>query len=45
MRSFESKLPQIFSDMGEAYRNIQARLQAEQFKVNAKAQTNALASF
>ncbi|XP_053341109.1 U2 snRNP-associated SURP motif-containing protein isoform X1 [Clarias gariepinus] len=29
---FESKLPQIFSDMGEAYRNIQARLQAEQFK-------------
>ncbi|TSP36066.1 U2 snRNP-associated SURP motif-containing protein [Bagarius yarrelli] len=29
---FESKLPQIFGDMGEAYRNIQARLQAEQFK-------------
>ncbi|XP_049332338.1 U2 snRNP-associated SURP motif-containing protein [Astyanax mexicanus] len=29
---FESRLPQIFSDVGEAYRNIQARLQAEQFK-------------
>ncbi|KAG7484740.1 hypothetical protein MATL_G00053340 [Megalops atlanticus] len=29
---FESKLPQIFGDIGEAYRNIQARLQAEQFK-------------
>ncbi|XP_066514904.1 U2 snRNP-associated SURP motif-containing protein isoform X2 [Hoplias malabaricus] len=29
---FEPKLPQIFSDVGEAYRNIQARLQAEQFK-------------
>ncbi|XP_035288218.1 U2 snRNP-associated SURP motif-containing protein-like [Anguilla anguilla] len=29
---FESKLPQIFGDISEAYRNIQARLQAEQFK-------------
>ncbi|KAI1903610.1 hypothetical protein AGOR_G00028980 [Albula goreensis] len=29
---FESKLPQIFGDVSEAYRNIQARLQAEQFK-------------
>ncbi|XP_069049539.1 U2 snRNP-associated SURP motif-containing protein isoform X2 [Lepisosteus oculatus] len=29
---FEAKLPQIFGDIGEAYRNIQARLQAEQFK-------------
>ncbi|KAK1788483.1 hypothetical protein P4O66_016002 [Electrophorus voltai] len=29
---FEPRLPQIFSDVGEAYRNIQARLQAEQFK-------------
>ncbi|XP_063058800.1 U2 snRNP-associated SURP motif-containing protein isoform X2 [Engraulis encrasicolus] len=29
---FESKLPQIFGDIGEAYRNIRARLQAEQFK-------------
>ncbi|KAM6969749.1 U2 snRNP-associated SURP motif-containing protein [Aplochiton taeniatus] len=29
---FEAKLPQIFRDIGEAYRNIQARLQAEQFK-------------
>ncbi|KAI4871404.1 hypothetical protein NFI96_007445, partial [Prochilodus magdalenae] len=29
---FETRLPQIFSDVGEAYRNIQARLQAEQFK-------------
>jgi len=31
--SFETKLPQIFGDISEAYRNIQARLQAEQFKV------------
>ncbi|RXN23455.1 U2 snRNP-associated SURP motif-containing -like protein [Labeo rohita] len=29
---FETKLPQIFGDISEAYRNIQARLQAEQFK-------------
>ncbi|CDQ77301.1 unnamed protein product [Oncorhynchus mykiss] len=29
---FEAKLPQIFSDISDAYRNIQARLQAEQFK-------------
>uniref|UniRef100_A0A8C4CS87 U2 snRNP-associated SURP motif-containing protein n=1 Tax=Denticeps clupeoides TaxID=299321 RepID=A0A8C4CS87_9TELE len=29
---FESKLPQIFADISESYRNIQARLQAEQFK-------------
>ncbi|XP_076130412.1 U2 snRNP-associated SURP motif-containing protein isoform X1 [Alosa pseudoharengus] len=29
---FESKLPQIFGDISEAYRNIRARLQAEQFK-------------
>lgn len=29
---FEAKLPQIFGDIGEAYRNIRARLQAEQFK-------------
>uniref|UniRef100_H3AIU2 Zgc:163098 n=1 Tax=Latimeria chalumnae TaxID=7897 RepID=H3AIU2_LATCH len=29
---FEGKLPQIFADIHEAYRNIQARLQAEQFK-------------
>ncbi|XP_051950316.1 U2 snRNP-associated SURP motif-containing protein-like isoform X1 [Xyrauchen texanus] len=29
---FETKLPQIFADISEAYRNIQARLQAEQFK-------------
>uniref|UniRef100_A0A674DZB5 Zgc:163098 n=1 Tax=Salmo trutta TaxID=8032 RepID=A0A674DZB5_SALTR len=30
--SFEAKLPQIFGDISDAYRNIQARLQAEQFK-------------
>uniref|UniRef100_A0A8C8CB13 U2 snRNP-associated SURP motif-containing protein n=1 Tax=Oncorhynchus tshawytscha TaxID=74940 RepID=A0A8C8CB13_ONCTS len=29
---FEAKLPQIFGDISDAYRNIQARLQAEQFK-------------
>ncbi|TRY57372.1 hypothetical protein DNTS_024955 [Danionella cerebrum] len=29
---FETKLPQIFGDISEAYRNITARLQAEQFK-------------
>ncbi|KPP61329.1 hypothetical protein Z043_120584, partial [Scleropages formosus] len=29
---FETKLPQIFGDISEAYRNVQARLQAEQFK-------------
>ncbi|XP_048883620.1 U2 snRNP-associated SURP motif-containing protein isoform X2 [Brienomyrus brachyistius] len=29
---FEAKLPQIFGDISEAYRNVQARLQAEQFK-------------
>ncbi|XP_028276843.1 U2 snRNP-associated SURP motif-containing protein isoform X2 [Parambassis ranga] len=29
---FESKLPQIFGDLNAAYKNIQARLQAEQFK-------------
>ncbi|RXM35532.1 U2 snRNP-associated SURP motif-containing protein [Acipenser ruthenus] len=29
---FEVKLPQMFDDIGEAYKNIQARLQAEQFK-------------
>ncbi|XP_066571037.1 U2 snRNP-associated SURP motif-containing protein isoform X2 [Amia ocellicauda] len=29
---FEARLPQIFGDISEAYRNIQARLQAEQFK-------------
>uniref|UniRef100_A0A4W3HL09 Zgc:163098 n=1 Tax=Callorhinchus milii TaxID=7868 RepID=A0A4W3HL09_CALMI len=29
---FESRLPQIFSDMHEAHKVIQARLQAEQFK-------------
>uniref|UniRef100_A0A8C7HU68 Zgc:163098 n=1 Tax=Oncorhynchus kisutch TaxID=8019 RepID=A0A8C7HU68_ONCKI len=30
--NFEAKLPQIFGDISDAYRNIQARLQAEQFK-------------
>ncbi|XP_029924265.1 U2 snRNP-associated SURP motif-containing protein isoform X2 [Myripristis murdjan] len=29
---FEAKLPQIFGDLNSAHRNIQARLQAEQFK-------------
>ncbi|XP_031427922.1 U2 snRNP-associated SURP motif-containing protein isoform X2 [Clupea harengus] len=29
---FEAKLPQIFGDISEAYRNVRARLQAEQFK-------------
>ncbi|XP_041656879.1 U2 snRNP-associated SURP motif-containing protein isoform X2 [Cheilinus undulatus] len=29
---FESKLPQIFGDLNAAHKNIQARLQAEQFK-------------
>ncbi|XP_071754193.1 U2 snRNP-associated SURP motif-containing protein [Centroberyx gerrardi] len=29
---FETKLPQIFGDLNAAHRNIQARLQAEQFK-------------
>ncbi|XP_057208774.1 U2 snRNP-associated SURP motif-containing protein isoform X1 [Triplophysa rosa] len=29
---FETKLPEIFGDLSESYRNIQARLQAEQFK-------------
>lgn len=31
--SFESKLPQIFEHLHAAHKNIQARLQAEQFKV------------
>uniref|UniRef100_A0A3P9HR15 U2 snRNP-associated SURP motif-containing protein n=1 Tax=Oryzias latipes TaxID=8090 RepID=A0A3P9HR15_ORYLA len=29
---FETKLPQIFGDLNAAHKNIQARLQAEQFK-------------
>ncbi|KAG2463790.1 SR140 protein, partial [Polypterus senegalus] len=29
---FEAKLPQIFTDVSDAYKNIRARLQAEQFK-------------
>ncbi|KAK2828553.1 hypothetical protein Q5P01_019587 [Channa striata] len=29
---FEAKLPQIFGDLNAAHKNIQARLQAEQFK-------------
>lgn len=32
--SFETKLTQIFGDLNAAHKNIQARLQAEQFKVN-----------
>ncbi|XP_061658286.1 U2 snRNP-associated SURP motif-containing protein isoform X1 [Syngnathoides biaculeatus] len=31
-KHFEPKLSQIFGDLHEAYKNIQARLQAEQFK-------------
>ena len=34
--SFESKLPDIFKDIHELYKKIDARLKAEQFKVRKK---------
>lgn len=39
--SFETKLTQIFGDMNAAHKNIQARLQAEQFKVIMSFNANA----
>ena len=34
--SFESKLPEIFKDLHDAYEKIEGRLKAEQFKVSCK---------
>lgn len=43
--SFETKLTLIFGDLHAAYRNIQARLQAEQFKVNSSLVFGLVCSF